>query len=262
MGKALEADVVSDFGDARGWAKEHAFGFFDPSAVDEIGESKTGGALEELAEVEGTDVHGGGHCFETHLFAEVTMDEVFGVANGFGFVGGVGEEEAVSGLAELEREGGEDGDSGLIADGVHDGDVLEMHFGTSNLSSGAVTVEECHGDGGEVVGGSGLEADATGSEGREVGLANPDGDESFDDTCDTGDGLGFGEFGAFGDDFESKREACEGVEGVVVVLKESAFGKILDEATAASGLGTGVFGGGGVDGSVFEVHGALWFEVI
>lgn len=91
----METDVVGDFGDARGGAKEHAFGFFDPGAVDEIGEGEAGGALEEFAEVEGTDVHSGRHSLEAHLLAEVTMDEVFGVANGFGFVGGVGEEETV-----------------------------------------------------------------------------------------------------------------------------------------------------------------------
>lgn len=134
MGEALEADVVGDFGDSCGGAKEHAFGFFDPGAIHEVSEGETGGALEELAEVEGADVHRRGHRFEAHLFAKVTMDEVFGVTNGLGLVSSVGEKETVGGLAELQGEGGQNGDGGLIADGVHDGDVLELDLGTANLS--------------------------------------------------------------------------------------------------------------------------------
>lgn len=187
----MEAHVVGDFGDACGGAKEHALGFFDPGAVDEVGEGESGGALEELAEVERTDVHGGRDSFEAHLFAEVTMDEVFGVANGFGLVGGVGEEEAVGGLAELEGEGSEDGDGGLIADGVHDGDVLKVDFGTADFGGGVVAVEECFGDGGEMVGGGGLEADASGAKGGEVMFADFDRDKGFDHSGDTSGGLRF-----------------------------------------------------------------------
>jgi hypothetical protein len=36
----------------------------------------------------------------------------------------------------------------------------------------------------------------------------------------------------------------------------------LDKATTTGGLGTGVVGGGGVDGIEFDIHGALWFEVV
>ena len=258
----MEADVVGDFGDARGGAKEHAFGFFDPGAVDEVGEGEAGGALEELAEVEWTDVYRGRHGFEAHLLAEVTMDEVFGVANGFGFVGGVGEEEAVGGLAELEREGGEDGDGGLIADGVHDGDVLEVDFGTADLGGGVVAVEEGFGDRGEMVGGGGLEANAAGAKGGEMRFANLNRDEGFDDSGDACGGLRFRELGAFGNDFEAEGQAGQGVEGVVIVLEELAICEILDESTATGGLGTGVVGGRGGDGIEFDIHGALWFEVV
>lgn len=52
------------------------------------------------------------------------------------------------------------------------------------------------------------------------------------------------------------------MEGVVVVLEELAIREILDKATTTSGLGTGVVGGGGVDGIAFDIHGALWFEVV
>ena len=52
------------------------------------------------------------------------------------------------------------------------------------------------------------------------------------------------------------------MEGVVIVLEELAIREILDESTTTGGLGTGIVGGGGVGGIEFDIHGALWFEVV
>lgn len=49
---------------------------------------------------------------------------------------------------------------------------------------------------------------------------------------------------------------------MVIVLEELAIREILDESTTTGGLGTGVVGGGGVGGIEFDIHGALWFEVV
>ena len=97
----------------------------------------------------------------------------------------------MGGLAELEGEGSEDGDGGLIADGVHDGDVLKVDFGTADFGGGVVAVEEGFGDGGEMVGGGGLEADASGAKGGEVMFADFDRDKGFDHSGDTSGGLRF-----------------------------------------------------------------------
>jgi len=233
VGKGLEADVVGYLGDACGRAHEKAFGLFHPGAVHKVGEGQPRGALEELAEVEGTDIDGTSDRFQGHRFCEVVMDEGLGVADGLRLMGGVGEEEAVGAFPQLDGKGLQDGQCCVVAFLAHDRHLIKVHPSSSDLCGGVVFFQELAGHGGKGGCAGRGEADTTGPHGGDGGLTDLHWHEGLHDASDAGVGQHAIGFASFFDWLKAERQFGQRVKGTLVVLKQITVSEVLDESLAA-----------------------------
>ena len=234
MGQALEADIVSHLGDAGGGLHQHALGFFHACAIHKVREGEAGGTLEELAEMEGAHVHRLGDGFEGHRLGEMLVDEGLRVAHGLGLMRGGRKKEAVGAFPELQGKGLQDGDGGIVALRSHDRGGVEVNLRTADFRGGAVFIEKGLRDGGEGVRIRGLEADSAGEhEGDDI-LADLHRHFGFHDTGDAGAGDHAFVVAVFRSRLKAQRQAGEGVERLLVMLEELAFGEragvLLDPA--------------------------------